>query len=236
MTLTELIKHLRVSILDDTGGTGIDWTAITDSDVENESLRWSNEELTTFINEAVGKVCSSTGYLQDIQAGFQIALVAGTAIYSIDPRIIRIKHNKLTDSGLPLTILEMEDVEDISNWIDLEGRPYRMIVDYTQGQIVINPTPVANDTLDLWTVRHPMVACDWASPTEDNTELPPTWQIPMLSYAAHLAYSKDESNALDPEAAEKQLARFINEFSFTSAYSQKRRVRSRGRTVKYGGL
>ena len=236
MTLLELIKHLRVSILDDTGGTGIDWTAIDEDDSEAISLRWSNEELTTFINEAINKVALGTGVLKDIQAGFQIDVVDGTAIYSLDPRIIRVKHNKLESTGKPLEIQEMEDVQDVADWIDLEGTPTAMIIDYGMSQLVLHRTPVINDTLNLWCIRYPMVACDWASPSLDNSELPPRWQIPMLYYAAHLAYSKDESNALDPQMADKMLGRFVNEFDFNSAYSEVRRQRSRGRTVRYGGL
>ena len=53
MNLLQLVTHLRLYILDDSGGTGVDWEAITATQNSSHNLlRWTNEELVAYINEA----------------------------------------------------------------------------------------------------------------------------------------------------------------------------------------
>ena len=51
MNLLDLVTHLRKSVLYDTGGTGVDWSVINESDYDSIQLRWTNEELVNYINE-----------------------------------------------------------------------------------------------------------------------------------------------------------------------------------------
>ena len=161
MTLYELVKHLRVSILDDRGGHGISWEDIEEDADEVILLRWTNEELTSFINEAIRKVCRSTYVLKDIQSSFAIDVVAGTNVYNLDSRIIKIKNTRLVSTGLPLELKEFEEVEDISNWDEVSGTPSDYIVDYQIGQIALYPNPDTNDTLKLWTIREELNPLEW---------------------------------------------------------------------------
>lgn len=235
MTLYELVKHLRRSILDDVGGHGIAWEDIEEDQEEAILLRWTNEELTDFINEALRKVCRSTYLLRDLQPSFKITIIPDNYVYNLDSRIIRIKNTKLISSGLPLEEKELEDIETISNWEETSGTPTCYIVDYQIGQIAFYPNPSVGDTLNIWAIREELNPLVWTSNTS-SPEIPKRFHIPMLNYAAHLAYLKAEANTLDPDASGRYLAMFQQDFDNNSAYTETRRHRSRGRTVKYGGL
>ena len=116
MTLLQLIKHLRETILDDTGGTGVDWTAIDETDDAAAQLRWSNEELTRCINEAILQAHRRSLLIKDASGDYDITVTAGTPEYLLDPRIIRIKGAKLVSTGKQLEKVEIEDVWNRDDW------------------------------------------------------------------------------------------------------------------------
>jgi len=232
MTLVQLIKHLRVSILDDTGGTSVLWEDLAEDDVEAAQLRWSNEELTTYINEAVNRACRASFLIKKAETDFDIAVTAGTAIYQLDTRIIRVKSVELASKGKPLFPTEYEELMGIQNWRVRASTPEMYIIDESDKQITLYPIPVIDDTLHLIYYRLPLVSLDWGSNSND-VEMPEEYQIDMLDYAAHMAYLKDEANTFDPQRSEYYRQKFTTNFTDTSVYGELRRKRSKGRTVRY---
>lgn len=232
MTLIQLIEHLRVSILDDTGGTAVDWTTVSETDIEAYQLRWSNEELTRFINEAQNKVCSGSLVLRKSEEDFYINVVAGTAEYDYNPLIIKIKSAVLGSEAKELYPTEFEQLIGIKDWRTKEHTPTHYVVDESAYKIRLYPIPVINDELQLIYNRLPLTPLDWATP-DGVPEIPEQYQIDMLDYAAHMAYMKDEANTLDPQKAITHLQKFNAQFSNNSAYTETRRRRTSNRGTRY---
>lgn len=232
MTLLELVKHLRISILDDVGGTNVVWEDLAEDDVEAAQLRWSNEELTAYINEAQNRACRASYLIKKAESDFDIAVTAGTAIYQLDTRIIRLKNVEIASVGKSLIPVEYEDLMNIRNWRIKQGTPDSYVIDESDKQITLYPIPLVDDTLSLIYYRLPLLTLDWGSSSND-LEIPSEYQLEMLDYAAHMAYLKDEANTFDPQRAEYYRKKFITNFTDTSVYGELRRKRSKGRTVRY---
>jgi len=238
MNLQQLIKHLRIYILDDSGGHGIDWTTINEGDPEEVMLRWSNEELTQYINEAEREVARRTLCIQDATTPevCRINVVADTALYNLHEKILKVKRAKLASQKFPLKKKSIYDYFEISDWDTQTGTPGYWIEDYQRHKIRFDKIPEANDTLNLSVYRYPLYDMCWASDTQDEPEIDEVYQIKMLDYAAYLAYGKDDPNTFDSNRAQFRLARFVNEFGEASAYSEVRKKRTSHRGVQYGGI
>lgn len=236
MTLYELVKHLRQSVLDDVGGTGVDWAAIVEGTSDVDQLRWSNEELTRFINEAEKQACRSAFLLKSASTDFDISVVSGTSEYALDSRIIRIKGAYLNSTGLELVPLEYEDVMSIPNWRTTTGTPTGYILDIESQTITLYPQPIADDTVSLLVYRLPLADMSWSLAVTDTPDIRLEHQLDMLFYAAYLAYQKDEANTFDPNRADYYRQLFEKQFSTTSAYGDTRRARTSNRPIRYRGL
>lgn len=236
MTLKELVKYMRVSILDDTGGTGVVSEDIAEDDLDAIQLRWSNEELTIFINEAITQVYRRLYPIRGIEPLFAITTVIGQADYTFDQRILRILGIISTTSGETLQQGDYQEIWDCAPDIFTKtGTPELYFPDYDNTKITLAPIPIAVDTLKLFVHRLPLVPLSWSA-NSLSPEIRSEWQIPMLNYAAHLAYNKDEANALDPNRSTTYLNLFEREFLQTSAYSDVRKRRNSNRGTKYGGI
>jgi len=239
MNLEELVGYLRINILDDTGGTGINWKNIYETCDENALLRWSNESLTEFINEAIRKACRSSYLLKDMQVTFDITLLDGEDSYSLDPRIIKVKSVRLKSSGNRLSEIASEDIWDEVTRSGREGLPTSYFVDEITGEIGFYPTPTTASGLEdveFITYREEMTPLDWDGDTEDSPEVNPRYHVSILNYAAYLAYLKDEANSLDPQRAAQFLTLFREDFDDNSVYTEVRRVRRKRGTTSYGGI
>ena len=237
MKLVHLVKHLREYILHDTGGHRIEWKDITEDSDEVVMLRWSNEELTAYINEAIRQVYRRILPVHGYFPEFDIQVLAGQSDYVVDPRILRILSARLLteDTNLCPVDLEQLDYKTNGRWRNHEGTPSNFMVDYTTGALRLYRTPEVDDTLSLLVNRLPLKEFNWRL-KNDSAELREEFLIPMLDYAAFMAYSKDEPNTLDPGAADRRRISFEREFPFTSAYSDVRKRRSTRQCTRYGGL
>lgn len=234
MTLLELVKFLRTSILDDSGGFGVQWEDITEDDNATQQLRWSNEELVGYINEAIRQVYRRIQPIQDV-SNFKVEAKAGIADYPIDPRIIQIVMIRSESSGKVLNPADLHQYIEYQDFTVTESTPDSYIPNYQSGSIRLFPTPTANETYQMIVYRFPLNSMDWLKPNQ-SPELRIEYHIPMLNYAAYLAYLKDDANTFDPQRANLFLTYFTNEFSDTSAYAETRKRRSSDRQVKYGGV
>lgn len=233
MTLFELVKHLRETILDDTGGTGISWEDIVETDDAVSLLRWSNEELTRLINAAQIQACRSAFLLKN--STLSIDVVADQPLYYIDKSIIKIKNAFLDSTGNELRKVEIEDLYSVPRWKNVAGLPNRYIVDYATGVLRLYPIPVDDDTISLISYVLPQTTMDWSTKEIDEPEIKEQFQLDMLYYAAYLAYQKENANTFDPNRSEKFKLLFESQFSNTSAYGDTRRERTRNRPIRYGG-
>ena len=232
MTLLELVKHLRESILDDTGGTGVVWEDLDEDNADSSQLRWSNEELTRLINEAILQAHRRSLLIKDASGDYDITVSSGDSNYPLDGRIIRIKGVKLGSTGKQLLPTDVESIWGITDWDEREATPTHYVVDYATGEFLLYPIPLVDDTVKLLVYRSETTPLVWTS-NGVSPEISIRYQIPMLNYAAYLAYLKDEANTFDSEKSQLFLALFTSEFTDTSAYSEVRRSRTSHRGIRY---
>jgi hypothetical protein len=115
------------------------------------------------------------------------------------------------------------------------AEPRFYMPDMEANSISLYPIPKENDTLTYMYYRLPKTQLSWNNPT-GNPELRVEFHLPMLFYAAHLCYMKDEANTLDPKRAGTYLALFDQEFPFLSAYGTMRKSKTANRAINYGGI
>jgi len=236
MTLLDLVKHLRTSILDDTGGTGVCWDDIENDDEDVYQLKWSNEELTKFINEAEREACRTAFLLKDYGGDYDIAVTTGEGRYTLHPKVLKIKGAKLASQTSPLAPCEIEDIWLEPNWQTAAGTPEVYITDYITRTIRLWKAPVADDTLNLLVYRLPFADLSWGDNME-SPEVPEHYHMALLNYAAFLAYNKDDANTFDPTRAQYFRALWEQDFPHRlSIYAEKRQKRNGGRSVGYGGI
>ena len=233
MNLLELVTHLRSSILDDVGGTGISWANITENDDEVVQLRWTNEELTRFINEAEKRACRNALLIKSASSDYDITVVADTAEYALNSKIVKIKGAYLSSTGKELIPIEYEDMIEIAKWRDTTGTPTSYIPDIENSKITLYPKPESSDTIACLVNLLPTSDMSWDTNEVDSPQIREEYHLSMLNWAAHLAYLKDEANTFDPGRSEYFRALFEREFSDSSAYGETRRRRSTGRAVRY---
>jgi hypothetical protein len=233
MNLLELVTYLRTNILEDNGGQGVDWTGWDENTYDTIQLRWSNETLVAYINEAITQVYRRTNPVKDI---WFLPLTALINDYTIPPYVQTIELVRRLSDGRSLNKKELEEIWE---YRDLETRvaePVYYIVDTQTNNLRVYPIPVVDDTLELIIYRLAKIKLTWADNQETVPELREDYHIPLLNYAASLAYKKDEANTLDPNRSAMFAAEFDREFPFVSAYSNIRKSRTSNRPVRYGGL
>jgi hypothetical protein len=230
MKLEDLVKYLRFEILDDfvTG-----WEAMIETDNTSELL-WSNESLSRYINEAEIQAVRRCLPIKDFTT-YTIDVVAAKHTYDVDPKIIRVLDIDSDDTGLPLTKTEYEELRNVQNWRTVTGTVTDYLIDYEAKKIRLYKIPTETDTLNLTVYRLPLKTLDWEH-QDRIPEIREEYHIPMLHYAAFLAYSKQDADVFDPQKAAYHLQQFNSEFSDTSAYSETRKRREGKRTITYGGI
>jgi hypothetical protein len=233
MTLLDLVKHLRMSILDDTGGYSVDWETLFEGDNQALQLRWSNEELARFINEAQVQAVRRSLFLKETFS-VNLAIPFSNPI-SLDPRVIKVESVHLASTGLNIPRRDYRDMTGISKWETRQGSVDSFCDNYLPGKIFFYRAPEVADSVTILASVLPLTALTWDTPSASPV-LRPEHHLALCSYAAHLCYTKDEPNSADPAKAMFWLQKFTEEFSDTSAYAESRRRMRDKRGIRYGGL
>lgn len=231
MTLLDLVTYLRTNILDDTGGQGVDWTGHTEESYDSYQLRWTNEELVSNINEAINQVYRRASPVEDI---ITISVDSGKEVYTLPSHVLKILLVRSSE-GHELKEESLGNLWDVRDFNLKVGTTSKFVTNYTTNTIRLYPIPEKDQELTLMVYRLPKVKLTWDDYCDSNIELREEFNLPMLNYAAHLCYLKDEANTLDPNRASVFMQLFDREFPFTSSYSTIRKSRTGNRPVKYGG-
>jgi hypothetical protein len=231
MNLLEMVTYLRDNILDDTGGQGVDWTGYSDDTFDSIQLRWRNEEIVANINEAVNQVYRRTNPIKDV---ISLPVLVDTYTYSLPSYIQSIEHVKRA-TGEQLRVRELSELWHLQDLYTRKGIPIYYIPDVQQDKLQIYPAPLIAETLQMVIYRYPKLKMVW-SDNDLTPELKEEYHVPMLFYAAHLCYLKDEANTLDPQRSAMFSGMFDKEFPFTSVYSNISKRRKSNRACRYGGL
>jgi hypothetical protein len=231
MNTEQLVSYLRTNILDDSGGNGADWSDFDDEDAGSIQMRWGNEELVNNINEAINVVYRRTTPVKDIST---IVVVAGTNTYSLPIYCLEVELVKLSN-GKSLGKTDVDSLWNNQAFFTDIAEPRFYIPDMEANTITLYPNPAENDVITYMFYRLPKTTLSWNNPL-GNPELRVEFHLPMLFYAAHLCYMKDEANTLDPKRAGTYLALFNEEFPFLSAYGTMRKSKTSNRSISYGGI
>lgn len=236
MKIYDAIKYLRINILFDTGGSNTQWDLINENAYGTSQLLWTNEELASYINEAQKKAVRSILGIKDYNAKYNIAVEAGKRDYKLNPKILQIVNATLESNKKELDITDFDDIiTNNDNWSLDSGITTKFSVNYQNKTIYLYPTPTVADTIHLFIYRLPEIDVTWDN-QELELELQDEYCIPMLWYAAFLAYSKDDSDGGDKSKAAFFKTLFEEEFGSTSVYADFRKARTANRPVKYGGI
>lgn len=231
MTLLELVTFLRRNILDDTGGQGVDWVEYYEDNPDSIQLRWNNEELVANINEAINVVYRRIEPIKDM---IHICIQPEVTEYTLPEYVLKPLQARLRSNGRQILEGNLDDIFKSLSPSTCRGTTTKYIPDGKTGKIIINPIPVLADGLDMYVYRLPKTKLRWED-SDLSPEIKDAYQIPMLSYAAHLCYMKDEANTYDPGRAAQYLSIFNKEFPEVSVYANTRKSRTNNRPIKYGG-
>lgn len=181
-----------------------------------KDVLWSDEEIVSFLNEAVNEVAERALLIEDhsTPAACSIALQAGVGEYTLHPSVIKIK--RATWNGRPLheTSTEKLDCEHVA-WETLVGRPSQFI--HTGSDTLrLYRIPRAEDvaqasTLELTVYRTPLNPYTVDDPGE-VPEVKTLYHDRLMQWMYRCAYLKKDSEAFDPNAAAKHEAAFIASF------------------------
>jgi len=194
-------------------------------------LRWKNEELVANINEAINLVYRRTHPIKDMET---INVSVGVTTYPIPIYSLEINEMKMSN-GKALEKASVDALWRNQSFFTDENEPRYFIPDMGQNTITLYRKPIEATVLTYLFYRLPKVPLTWTNNTA-YPELREEFHLPMLFYAAHLAYMKDEANTLDPKRAMTYSAMFDLEFPPVSAYGTMRKAKTANRAIAYGGI
>lgn len=178
---------------------------------------WSDDELIEYANDAELEACRRGRLLIDSSTAeiCQIALVADTATYALDPRVQFIRRARLTGMR-PLKRMNLQDMDGWNPWWEdaAASTPSAFIPDFETGKIRLYPTPDADYTLNLMVVRDPLQEMNDDS---DTPEIAPRYHRSLRFWMMHRAYLKKDADTNDPKKAAESLALFEQEFGKKSS-------------------
>lgn len=199
MTLTDLIVLARARVTDTLA-----------------PYLWSDIEWTGYANEAQREACRRARLIVDSSttAICRISLVALTPTYALDPRVIFIRRVKLSTVDKPLGRASYKDLDRaVPGWESEAGEPMAHVPDMDTGKFRPYPTPSAAYTANLTVVRLPLE--DMAG--SDEPEINARYHESLLYWMLYRAYSKQDSETIDPVKASENLAFFEQEFGKKSS-------------------
>jgi hypothetical protein len=201
MTLRDLIELFRNEV-DDTV----------------EPYLWSDDEATDFANDAQQEACRRARLLVDstTTAICQVTAAAADAgLVTLDPRVIFLRRIRASGS-LPLKRMTLQDMEECNPyWQDSAADvPRAFIPDYSNGVLMLWPKPATDTVYAMTVVREPLAEMD---SDDDEPEIPTRWQRSLRHWMVFRAYSKQDTEALDPKKAGQALALFEQEFGAKSS-------------------
>lgn len=223
MTLGELLKLLRESILNDR----------TDRVSGSSDFLWSDETLVTFINEAQTRFARKALNLRDATTDdvTLVVLKAGVSVYTLHASIISVlsAKNAAHDADLARVghTLFSAQRPPTDQWIDpnhFRGHQPGPTLAYSTDEAVnaidgdsfeqvslrVYPTPTAEQdgqTLRLRVVRMPIERLSVHAPSA-RPEIPEVHHIEMLDWAAYLALRIVDDDAGAPRRAQEFAASF----------------------------
>lgn len=182
---------------------------------------WSDDFINDALEEAQHEANLRARHLVDstTPAVCSIDVVGGQATYPLHPAVIVVRRAEWRATGMSQsTALERMSFDELDrtwrDWRDVEGTPVAIVQDLGAGVLRLYPTPVLPGTLTL-TV--------WRRPTEDEAldadavepAIPPHAHKDLVHWVCAQAYSVQDAEMNDPQAADRAM------FKFEAAFGQR---------------
>lgn len=215
----ELVSYLRESILDDSALPYL----------------WSDVELLRFLNYAEVQACRRAHLLIDgttandsgtagtastagQRALCSVSLVANQATYFLSPKVLQIKRCQLRSMTYPLSgpVSYPELDFYIPGWWGTSGTVGtagsggypQFFMNEPVNTITFVPSPSVNDTAQMVISRLPLIFFGLSTSPEIAAE----HHDGLCDWAAHLAFSKPDSETMNVELSKMYESRFISRF------------------------
>jgi hypothetical protein len=170
-----------------------------------------------YANEAVNEASRRAKLIVDstTTAICRITVASGTAVYTLDPRIIAIRRVKLASNARVLgKSVYWELDEAYPRWDESTGTVDRIVTGMDTDKIRLFRIPTVADTLQLTVVRLPLLPL---AKDGDTPEINARFHRSLVYYIKHKAYNNQDSEVFDPNKADVHLAFFEQEFGPKSA-------------------
>ncbi len=209
MTLAEFIAEFR-RVRDDT----------------KPDYLWSDEEITSYLNDAVNEACERALLIEDRTTAdvCTVSLSIGEPNYPIHDSIIKIKRVTLGGARLPETSVEAMDEEE-TFWENRSGKPTRFIRD-GETSIRVVPTPVEAADLSMTVYRTPLEPLVVDRPDE-SPEIKSIYHYRLLPWVYRCALLKQDAETLDKDRALEQEILFTFNFGVRPDANVQRKHRDR---------
>jgi len=186
-----------------------------DADDVSTPPLWSDEEVDYWFNEAEEEAAQRANllYEADNTTVCQIAVTAGTRTYPLDPRVIDIAHARFVPTADTTNVVVLGHTDRLEldrldpRWRERTETPRSLVQDDTTVTLV--PRPDADGVLHIECHRlplEPMVA------DADTPEISAAHHRYLVHWVLHRAFSKPDSETIDPERAGKAEKQFEARF------------------------
>src|SRR5258708_26884321 len=102
-------------------------------DDAKEPFLWPDADLMEYLNDAENEACRRARLIIDStnEDICQIAIVAATALYALDPRVIFIRRARMQSRSLPISRGSIRDLDEgAPGWESHTGQVVHFITDY----------------------------------------------------------------------------------------------------------
>ena len=184
-----------------------------DDEVGNDASRYVKQvQIYAYANEAENEACRRARLLVDSSTAAicQIAVVACTAVYAFDERIIFIKRGKLAGGTAALGKASHVIMDErCPGWEAKSGVVEAFVTGLHSNQLQLYKIPNSDDTLKLTVIRTPLVAM--TSPAA-IPEIPSRLHLPLILWIKHKIFNNQDKELFDKTRADKSLADFEKYF------------------------
>lgn len=190
---------------------------------------WSDEEVVSYLNEAVQEACERARLIEDrsTPSVCAVSVLAGESTYRLHASVLEIKRLTLDGRLLTETSIEELDAEHLG-WESRSGRPQRFVFEQPTGavppRIRLVPTPNQTGSVALTVYRGPLKLLDVDS---GSPEIHARFHEHLLHWMLHRAYQKHDAEAFDPNKAMDALAMFVRAFGERPDANVQRKHRDR---------
>lgn len=205
-----------------------------------EPYLWSDDFIYGAMDDAHKQFARKTDGIPDSSTAevVEIPILADglTGLYAADfalhPAILKIRSARRKDNGLPVGVVNLEDMAPNGMYFDgVPGRLKTIITGMDENKVRVWPAPDADVTVALSVFRLPLTAITEA---DQDFEIAEQHHRHLLMWMKHLAYGVQDAETFDRTKSEEFKRRF--EAYCFDAMKEQARARHKPRSVAYGGI